>query len=211
MMRCVHRLDTWRPCCGIHWVCLMLLVSGPVSARLRLAGAQRSHADSRDQRQTRQTTSHNDTGCTAPDLACETLGSQARDSIGWRRRFCLEQPGSYVPPLASPLCLTFALDRTTLRSCPATTQRQAGSQAQERFPPAEVDRSRVKDKATAWLRQELTWYARQQLKMDLITGVSLWHRDGKDPLPIRWVLLRDPSGKRSPFALFYTDPTVPML
>ena len=69
----------------------------------------------------------------------------------------------------------------------------------------------MKDKATAWLRQELTWYARQQLKMDLITGVSLWHRDGKDPLPIRWVLLRDPSGKRSPFTLFYTDPTVPML
>jgi hypothetical protein len=132
-----------------------------VSARLRLAGAQRSHADSRDQRQTRQTTSHNDTCCTAPDLACETLGFQARDRIGWRRRFCLEQPGSYVPPLASPLCLTFALDRTTLRSCATTVQRQAGSQAQERSPPAEVDRSRVKDKATAWLRQEITCYAGQ--------------------------------------------------
>jgi DDE superfamily endonuclease len=70
---------------------------------------------------------------------------------------------------------------------------------------------RVKDTATAWLRQEITWYAGQQLKMDLITGVALWHRDGEDPLPIRWVLLRDPSGKRSPFALFCTDPTVPML
>jgi hypothetical protein len=69
----------------------------------------------------------------------------------------------------------------------------------------------VKDKATAWLRQEITWYAGQQLKMDLITGVALWHRDGEDPLPIRWVLLRDPSGKRFPFALFCTDLTVPML
>jgi hypothetical protein len=69
----------------------------------------------------------------------------------------------------------------------------------------------VKDTATAWLSQEITWYAGQQLKMDLITGVALWHRDGEDPLPIRWVLLRDPSGKRSPFALFCTDPTVPML
>jgi hypothetical protein len=47
--------------------------------------------------------------------------------------------------------------------------------------------------------------------MDLLTGVALWHRDGEDPLAIRWVLLRDPSGKRSPFALFCTDPTVPML
>jgi len=47
--------------------------------------------------------------------------------------------------------------------------------------------------------------------MELVTGTALWHGDGEDPLPIRWVLLRDPSGKRSPFALFCTDPTIPML
>lgn len=47
--------------------------------------------------------------------------------------------------------------------------------------------------------------------MDLLTGTALWHRDGEDPLPILWALLRDPSGKRSPFALFCTDPTLPML
>lgn len=70
---------------------------------------------------------------------------------------------------------------------------------------------RVTNRATAWLSQEIPWYAGQKLKMDLVTGTALWHRDGEDPLPIRWVLLRDPSGKRSPFALFCTDPTVPML
>jgi hypothetical protein len=40
---------------------------------------------------------------------------------------------------------------------------------------------------------------------------ALWHRDGEAPLPVRWVLLCDPSGKRSPFALLCTDPTVDML
>jgi DDE superfamily endonuclease len=70
---------------------------------------------------------------------------------------------------------------------------------------------RVKDAATDWLNQEIPWYARQQLKMDLLTGEALWHRDGEAPLPVRWVLLRDPSGKRSPFALFCTEPTVTML
>jgi hypothetical protein len=69
----------------------------------------------------------------------------------------------------------------------------------------------VKDAATDWLNQEIPWYARQQLKMDLLTGEALWHRDGEAPLPLRWVLLRDPSGKRSPFALFGTEPTVTML
>jgi DDE superfamily endonuclease len=70
---------------------------------------------------------------------------------------------------------------------------------------------RLKDAATAWLRQEIPWYAGQQLQMDVLTGEALWHRDGEAPLPVRWVLLRDPSGKRSPFALFCTDPTVAML
>jgi hypothetical protein len=70
---------------------------------------------------------------------------------------------------------------------------------------------RLADPLTRWFSQEIDWYGGQKLKMDLLTGTALWHRDGEDPLPIRWVLLRDPSGKRSPFALFCTDPTVPML
>jgi hypothetical protein len=69
----------------------------------------------------------------------------------------------------------------------------------------------LEDSATAWLSQEIPWYAGEQLKMDLQTGEALWHRDGEAPLPIRWVLLRDPSGKRSPFALFCTDQSVAML
>jgi hypothetical protein len=197
---------------GIHWLCLMLLVSVPWCRRQwALPVISVPTPLSSDQRQTGQTASHDDTGCTASDLACEMLVSSARDRVGGRRRFCRDQPGSYLSSLASSMHLPITVDRTTLRSCPAATQGQARSQAQERSPPAEVNRSRVKDKVTVWLRQEIAWYAGQQLKMDLLTGVALWHRDGEDPLPIRWVLLRDPSGKRSPFALFCTDPTVPML
>ncbi len=70
---------------------------------------------------------------------------------------------------------------------------------------------RLKDAATVWLCQEIPWYAGQQLTMDVLTGKALWHRDGEAPLPVGWVLLHDPSGKRSPFALFCTDPTVAML
>ena len=70
---------------------------------------------------------------------------------------------------------------------------------------------RLKESATAWLRQEIPWYSGEQLKMDILTGEALWHRDGEAPLPIGWVLLRDPSGKRSPFACFCTDPRVAML
>jgi hypothetical protein len=69
----------------------------------------------------------------------------------------------------------------------------------------------LKDAATVWLSQEIPWYAGQQLTMDVLTGKALWHRDGEAPLPVGWVLLRDPSGKRSPFALLCTEPTVALL
>jgi hypothetical protein len=65
---------------------------------------------------------------------------------------------------------------------------------------------RLIDAATVWQTEDLPWYAGQTLTMDLTSGTALWHRDGEAPLPIRWVLLRDPSGKRRPCALFCTDP-----
>jgi hypothetical protein len=40
------------------------------------------------------------------------------------------------------------------------------------------------------------------------TGTALWHTDGCAPLPIRWILVRDPQGRLSPYALFCTDPAV---
>ena len=43
--------------------------------------------------------------------------------------------------------------------------------------------------------------------MEICTGTALWYRYGSDPLPIRWVLTRDPSGKHTPKAIFSTDPT----
>lgn len=66
------------------------------------------------------------------------------------------------------------------------------------------------DEDTVWQTEELPWYAGQSLTMDLTNGTALWHRDGEAPLPIRWVLLRDPSGKRRPCALFCTDPAATM-
>jgi DDE superfamily endonuclease len=69
---------------------------------------------------------------------------------------------------------------------------------------------RRSDKATAWQTEVLPWYAGQSLTMDLTSGTALWHREGEAPLPICWVLLRDPSGKRRPCALFCTDPSAAM-
>jgi len=63
---------------------------------------------------------------------------------------------------------------------------------------------------TTWQRQTVVWYG-QQRSLDVASGTALWHTDGCDPLPIRWVLLRDPQGRLSPYALFCTDQEVDAL
>ena len=64
---------------------------------------------------------------------------------------------------------------------------------------------------TAWQRQVVAWYGQQQRLLEVATGTALWHTDGCDPLPIRWVLMGDPQGRLSPYALFCTEPAVDAL
>lgn len=40
---------------------------------------------------------------------------------------------------------------------------------------------------------------------DAISQTALWHHDGYDPVPIRWILRRDPAGKLKPMVLGCTD------
>ena len=40
---------------------------------------------------------------------------------------------------------------------------------------------------------------------DWATGTALWYSSGAPPLPIRWVLVRDPAGKQPTVAYFSTD------
>jgi hypothetical protein len=65
--------------------------------------------------------------------------------------------------------------------------------------------------ATAWQAQVVAWYGHQRRPLELATGTALWHTDGFDPLPLRWVLIRDPHGRLAPYALFCTDPDVDAL
>lgn len=59
---------------------------------------------------------------------------------------------------------------------------------------------------TVWQKLTLAWYGQGERVVDICTGTALWYRSGCDPLPIRWVLTRDPAGKRPPKAIFSTDP-----
>ncbi len=62
------------------------------------------------------------------------------------------------------------------------------------------------DPKTVWETLTVTWYGGTEHKLEVATGSALWYSTGTDPLPIRWMLTRDPEGKREPKAYFSTDP-----
>jgi hypothetical protein len=65
----------------------------------------------------------------------------------------------------------------------------------------------LQDPETVWQKRTLDWYGQGERTLEICTGTALWYRYGSDPLPLRWVLTRDPEGKRPPKAIFSTDPT----
>jgi hypothetical protein len=62
------------------------------------------------------------------------------------------------------------------------------------------------DPTTDWQRLCLPWYDGQQRAMEIASQTAVWYHSGKVPVPIRWVLIRDPQEAYAPVALLCTDP-----
>ena len=64
----------------------------------------------------------------------------------------------------------------------------------------------LKNKKTIWTSVVVSqWYNAQQRRLLVATGIALWYRAGIAPVPIRWVLVRDPSGEHEPAAFLSTE------
>jgi hypothetical protein len=48
------------------------------------------------------------------------------------------------------------------------------------------------------------WYSRGARQVQLTSATAVWYHSGLPPVPIRWVLIRDPAGKLAPQALLST-------
>ena len=66
-------------------------------------------------------------------------------------------------------------------------------------------KSQLSNPTTLWQSHPMNWYGGRTRLLDIATGTALWYTPGHDPLPVRWVLVRDPLGKLSPSAFFATD------
>jgi hypothetical protein len=65
--------------------------------------------------------------------------------------------------------------------------------------------ARLDDPDTEWQRLTLNWYGGKVKTVEIVSGTNLWYTSGFDPLPIRWVLVRDLAGKFDPTAFLCTD------
>ena len=59
---------------------------------------------------------------------------------------------------------------------------------------------------TTWASAAVAWYDGATRTVEITSQTAVWYRSGKSPVPIRWVLIRDPQGSFAPQALLCTDP-----
>ena len=69
--------------------------------------------------------------------------------------------------------------------------------------------ARLDDPKTPW--QECTinaWYATGKRTLHIVSDTAVWYHAGLPPVPIRWLVVKDPNGQFPPQALLSTDETI---
>jgi hypothetical protein len=74
----------------------------------------------------------------------------------------------------------------------------------ERLPKLEQV---LKDPQTIWQRVRVQWYNGHRRGLEVTSGTGVWYRIGQPVLPVRWVIVRDPTGQLDPRAYFSTRPS----
>ena len=103
--------------------------------------------------------------------------------------------------LIAPLRLDARLFTPAPERAPGTVGRPRV--AGKRLPNLDVVLS---DPKTAWSRAMVRWYDGADRALEIASGTALWYHNGFEPLPIRWVLVRDPAVRLEPRAYFSTRP-----
>ena len=192
-------------CLGLKWICLMVLVPLPWSPRpwalpfLTLLAPPAQAAAKAGRRHK-----------TTVDWTTQAVGQVSR----WLESaaFTVVGDGAYASVALAHAC----------RGCHATLVSRLRLDARlygfpEVPPPGRRGRKPKKGKrlpslkslldepGQPWREAEVAWYEGIRKPVRLLSGVSLWHTPGEDPVRLRWVLVVDPAGEERPQAYFATD------
>jgi hypothetical protein len=193
---------------GLRWLSLMLLVPIPWAKRVWalpfltvLAPSERYHQE-RGQRHKKLTDWARQMllvvrrWLPARALMVVTASSFAVITLLWR-----------VRQLPNPICcitrlrLEAALYEAALPRAPRQTGRPRLKG--KRLPTLA---HALRDEAPCWTSVVVRrWYSEVERKVEIASATAVWYHSGLPPLPIRWLLVRDPHGKFEPQALLCTD------
>ena len=109
--------------------------------------------------------------------------------------------------LPEPICMIvrFRLDAALYEPAPERTANQKGRPRKKgkRLPTLEQVAA---NPATHWRMITIpNWYGQRNRTVEIVSDTAVWFHNGMPPLPIRWVLIRDPQGKFKTQAVLSTD------
>jgi hypothetical protein len=134
-----------------------------------------------------------------PDRPVQLLGDSAYSSLELGLA-CARRGITLIAPLR--------LDANLFAPAPP---RRPGQWGRPRVKGAALPKlsSILADPVTRWEPARLRWYDGPARALEWVSGTAVWYRSGSPPLPLRWVLTRDPTGQREPRAYFSTDADQP--
>jgi len=192
-------------CWGLKWICLTLLVPLPWSPRpwalpFMTLLAPPAQADAKAGRRHK----------TPVDWTVQAVGRVSR----WLETaaFTVVGDGAYASVALAHACRA---RRATLVSrlrldarlfgfpeTPPPGKRGRKPKKGARLPSL---RERLEGPGQPWRETEVAWYEGVRKPVRLLSGTSLWHTPGQEPVRLRWVLVVDPAGEERPQAFFATD------
>jgi len=202
---------------GLRWICLMLLVPIPWATRVwatpfltALAPLERANAVAGRRHKT------------PTDWARQLLRVVRRwyperaivaDS-GYAALSLLAACAACVRPIT--MITRLRLDAALYTPAPPRQPKQNGRPRFKGRPSRCVKGERLPtlatcatDPTTAWQSVTVTrWYGQGERTVELASHTAVWYHAGLPPVPIRWVLIRDPRGTFATQALRCTDLTV---
>jgi hypothetical protein len=193
---------------GLRWLSLMLLVPIPWAGRVWalpfLTALAPSERHDRDRRRCHKTLT--DWGRQRllrvrrwlPERALVVVADSGYAAIALLAR-CARLPR----PIA--VITRLRLDAALYEPAPPRLPRQTGRPRVKgrRLPTLAA---RIADPATAWTPTVVAnWYGEGARAVEVASDTAVWYHSGLPPVPIRWVLIRDPQGHFDTQALLCTD------
>ena len=190
---------------GLRWLSLMVMVPIPWAGRrwalpfLTVLAPSQRWSSERDRRHK-----------TVVDWARQAV-LQARRWLPNRRLIVVADAGfsgvGLIAALRRHACLVTRLRIDASLFAPAPPRRP-GQMGRPRLKGKRLPALKVvlADPNTVWSRVTVAeWYGGQSRDLEVASDTAVWYYSGLPPAPIRWLLVRDPSGEGEPQAFLSTD------